>query len=197
MKSRRELKAWPKQSGELTSSSMCTERTVVDSRGKSGEGVRISVQNDTPIFRKFNQILSIDENKSELNSLIADTTIELCHGVDSVVVMTKGEDVLSNHEIERRNIEPCAKEEADDRMFLRAMAISRAGHTKLCIISPDSDVIIIALYAFWHLDVDELWVEYGVGKDRRWLPIHIIHIIHIIRRIRLSCSAFLACLYRM
>ena len=148
------------------------KRETRDSRGKSGEGVRISVQNDTPIFRKFNQILSIDENKSELNSLIADTTIELCHGVDSVVVMTKGEDVLSNHGIERRNIEPCAKEEADDRMFLHAMAISRAGHTKLCIISPDNDVVIIALYAFWHLDVDELWVEYGVGKDRRWLPIH-------------------------
>ena len=57
-------------------------------------------------------------------------------------------------------------------MFLHAMDLSRLGHKKLSIVTPDSDVIIIAFYAFWKLDVEELWVQFGVGTDTRWIPIH-------------------------
>ena len=57
-------------------------------------------------------------------------------------------------------------------MFLHAMALSREGHKKLCVVSTYSDVVVIALYAFWYLDIDELWIEFGADKDRRWLPIH-------------------------
>ena len=72
--------------------------------------------------------------------------------------------MVSNHLIEKANLEPCYRVEADDRMFLRAKELSRLGFRKLTVISVDS---------YWHIDVDELWVEFGWGRDRKWLPIHI------------------------
>ena len=57
-------------------------------------------------------------------------------------------------------------------MFAHAKDLSRLGFKKLSIVSVDSDVIVIALYAYWFLDLTELWVEFGCGKDRRWGHIH-------------------------
>ena len=37
------------------------------------------------------------------------------------------------------------------------------------------DIVVIVVIAFYHsydLDVNELWVEYGVGQHKRWLLIH-------------------------
>ena len=82
------------------------------------------------------QILSVDENKNELNNLIATSTVELCADVESVIVLTKGNGLVSNLPVDRQRIDPCTKEEADDRMFLHAMALSREGFKKLCVISP-------------------------------------------------------------
>ena len=109
----------------------------------------------------------VDENKTELNALIADITVERCRDINTTVVAittTRGEIVVSNHLIEKANLEPCYREEADDRMLLHAKELSRLGFRKLTVVSVDS---------YWHVDVDELWVEFGLGKDRKWLPIHI------------------------
>ena len=57
-------------------------------------------------------------------------------------------------------------------MFIHAKELSRLGFKKFVIVSVDSGVIVISLYAYWFLDIEELWVEFGFGKDRRWLPIH-------------------------
>ena len=52
------------------------------------------------------------------------------------------------------------------------MDMSLLGYKKLCITTPDSDVVVISLYAYQKLNFDEIWVEYGSGKRTRWLPIH-------------------------
>ena len=33
-------------------------------------------------------------------------------------------------------------------------------------------IVVIALYIFCDLKVDQLWIEYGCGKNHRCLPIH-------------------------
>lgn len=33
-------------------------------------------------------------------------------------------------------------------------------------------MVVIALYAFWFLNIEQLWIEFGQGKDQRWYPIH-------------------------
>ena len=40
------------------------------------------------------------------------------------------------------------------------------GLKKLMIFMVNINVVIIALYAFWDLDVNELWIEFGKGKIR-------------------------------
>ena len=73
------------------------------------EGVRIAVKKDTPIYRRFNQILAVDENKTELNLLIADTVVSICEDIGTTVVVTRKENVISNHPIEREYLQPTIK----------------------------------------------------------------------------------------
>ena len=43
---------------------------------------------------------------------------------------------------------------------------------KLLIVTVDTDVVVTAFYAFWDLDLEELWIEFGRGKDHKWLSVH-------------------------
>ena len=36
-----------------------------------------------------------------------------------------------------------------------------------------TDVVVLALCHFFNLDLQELWIEIGTGKNRRLLPIHL------------------------
>ena len=36
----------------------------------------------------------------------------------------------------------------------------------------DTDVVVIAQYVYRDLNVTELWIEFGTGKDHQWLPVH-------------------------
>ena len=40
------------------------------------------------------------------------------------------------------------------------------------ILVNDTDVVVISLYAFFDLGIDQIWFEYGFGKHRRWVAIH-------------------------
>ena len=114
---------------------------------------------------KFNQVLAVSENKTELFSLVADILVENFEHKWETIVATKGETADSNHYIETKYLEPCKKEEADDKMFLDALEITRLGLKKLPRVTVDTDVVVIALYTFWDLDLEELWIEFGRGKD--------------------------------
>ena len=47
------------------------------------------------------------------------------------------------------------------------------GHSKIIIKTVDSDVVVMALYAFPRMNnVEHLWVEYGSGIHLQYLPIH-------------------------
>ena len=49
--------------------------------------------------------------------------------------------------------------------------IAQKGFKKM-LATVDTDAVIIALQAFNSLDVEELWIKIGVGKNRLWIPIH-------------------------
>jgi len=73
---------------------------------------------------------------------------------------------------------PCNHEEADTRIFLHLkniiemFKISEIDTDKICICANDTDVVVIAIALFHQLNINELWFEFDVGKDKRWLPIH-------------------------
>jgi len=150
-----------------------SKKETLEARKKSS-GVRISIARDTQIFQKFPQVMAVDENKTELFTLIADVLKESCREDESTILITRDENVVSNKPISKIQLEPCYKEEADDRIFIHAKDLSDAGHRRVTIITVDTDVVIIALSAFWDLQVDELWIELGVSKTKRWIPIHIL-----------------------
>ena len=57
-------------------------------------------------------------------------------------------------------------------MLLHAYHISKT-HQNLLIKTVDSDVVVIALAVFQEMyNLKELWIEFGVGKTQRYLPIH-------------------------
>ena len=39
-------------------------------------------------------------------------------------------------------------------------------------ITVDTDVVVIVLQHFFTLNLEELWIEFGVDKYRRYIPIH-------------------------
>ena len=40
------------------------------------------------------------------------------------------------------------------------------------VVTVNTDVVVIDFFAHCDLDVVKVWIEFGKGKDRRWLPIH-------------------------
>ena len=68
-------------------------------------------------------------------------------------------------------IDNCNYEEADTRVILHAVDGSQT-YKNILIVNVDTDVVIIALCNFFSLSLNELWVEFGVGQNRKYLPMH-------------------------
>ena len=58
-------------------------------------------------------------------------------------------------------------------MFLHAKDARNSGAKKICI-TVDTDLVAIAVGVFAQLDVKELWLSFGVGKNHHLIPIHSI-----------------------
>ena len=83
------------------------------------------------------------------------------------------ETVLTNRSGDIVNeLGPCNHEESDTRLSLQAQHCSQEGHSKILIKTVNTDVVIIAISKFTSLQLEELWIELGVGKNRRWIPVH-------------------------
>ena len=111
------------------------------------------------------------ENKTELFCMMADALVTSPNN-DKVIVSTRLETVISNKLINTSALQPCNQEEADTRIFLHVKNISSQGYSKVTVITVDTDVIVIALGLFYDLELSELWIEFGAGKDKKWMPIH-------------------------
>ena len=62
------------------------------------------------------------------------------------------------------DLAPCSHEEADTCLLLHAADAVRKGCMKVTICTVDTDVVAVA--------PDELWVDFGVGSNFRYIPIH-------------------------
>jgi hypothetical protein len=70
---------------------------------------------------------------------------------------------------------PCNHEEADTRIFVHVKALLLDGHSEITIFTVDTDVVVIAVSQYHVLErmgLKELWIEFGVGKNRKWLAVH-------------------------
>eukprot|EP00794_Sanderia_malayensis_P020649 gene20649-22686_t len=67
---------------------------------------------------------------------------------------------------------PSNHEEADTRMFVHVKNLASSGHQNVTIKTVDTDVVVIATSLFREFGLVQLWIEFGTGKDKRWLPIY-------------------------
>ena len=66
----------------------------------------------------------------------------------------------------------CNLEEADERIFLHVQRAAKT-YESVLVKTIDSDIVVIALYAYQHIqNLNELWIEFGVGKSLQFIPIH-------------------------
>ena len=63
-------------------------------------------------------------------------------------------------------------EEADTRMILHLGDAFHKGFRKMLLRTVDTDVVVLSVAAATKLDIPELWVAFGTGKNFRYIPVH-------------------------
>ena len=143
-------------------------------RVKRGKGDRKRVLKTTKIPKKWNKFLLNQDNKTELFSFLTSYIADNFQ-TKKEVYATCGEHAICTQEnADCTNIQPCNHEEADSRIFVHVRDAARKGCKRLLIRTVDTDVVVLAIANFVKLEIDELWVEYGLGKHLRYIPAHII-----------------------
>ena len=112
-----------------------------------------------------------DTNKMELFKMIGEAVNQIPETL-ATIVATIVSKIVFNSSLKKLNIEPCNHEEADTRLLLHVLDGANSGIKKVSIITVDTDVVVIALRHFFTLNLEELWIEFGVDKYRRYIPIH-------------------------
>ena len=143
-----------------------------ETRDTIGSTFKVSVRDSTPIVHDFKKFLLHDNNKAELFSRIADAISQCLTDIPTVVLSPKDEKVLSNTPVDLSSLEPCNHEEADTRIFVHVYDAARMGQQTVVVRTVDTDVVVIAIGLYFSLEVPNLWIDFGSGKNRRWLPIH-------------------------
>ena len=83
-----------------------------------GKGIRIVVRKETPICKKFQDLMRNDQNKTELFMMLAKSLTTMESNFDTFA--TNLENVLLNNVNNLDELFPCNHEEADTRIFLHA-----------------------------------------------------------------------------
>ena len=140
-------------------------------REARGTGPRRCVCDNAAIPLNWKSFLRLDDNKKELFQHLAASVQSLQISVVEVI-STADVDVISSTTIDKVGLAPCNHEEANTRIFIHAKHASVNGMKKILIRTVDTDVVIFAIAFAKKLEVEELWVAFGVDKHLRYLPIH-------------------------
>lgn len=110
------------------------------------------------------QLLSSNIRKDSLAIYFASHILECNKDSHKTYVVTSKHECKSN----KLSVEhlSSSQEEADTRILLHAIDATQRGATSLCIQSPDTDVLVMALWKYTSL-CEETSLEVGAGAKRR------------------------------
>ena len=138
-----------------------------------GTGERQKVTSNGLVPNNWESFLRNNDNKTELYSLLAKSVYNIHSGLVYASINTSS---VCNKIV--RNEITCSHEEADTRMFVHLKhGIEKDFIKTACILANDTDVVAIAISFFCELKLlglEQLWVSFGLGNKRRWIPIHTI-----------------------
>ena len=133
-------------------------------RQKRGKGVRKRVSADTKIQVGWAQFLRDDRNKEDLFSFLAQYLTAQSYAEGKILFVTEKDKVLCNR---HQCMPDCDHEEADTRMMVHLKDCLSNGFKYICIISSDTDVLMILLGVFHKLQADYIFDDIVVtGKTR-------------------------------
>ena len=134
-------------------------------RSNRGSGVRRLVKPNGSMLNNWSTFLRCDENKTELFPLIVKSLAENINCVHGIFVGSVEDRAVSNQAyIDLEPLMPCNIEEADERMFVHVRNAAE-DCSRILVKTVDSDVVVIALSSFHRIpSLQELWIEFGVGK---------------------------------
>ena len=116
---------------------------------------RRKVSGDTPIPKKWNEFLSISQNKLELFAFI-NTYLFQNPPEDKELVATQGNGVICHLIRDNSMLAPCDHDEADTRIFLHIADAVLRGYSKVLIRSKDTDIVVLSVAAVQKLGCSEL-----------------------------------------
>jgi hypothetical protein len=140
-------------------------------REKRGHGMRMHVSPSIKLPKNWSEFLRVDENKTELFHLLADslTSREI---PNKLLLATYDTEVKCSSFVDTTLIAPCTHEEADSRMLLHCHHAAEQGAKQIALRTVDTDVVVLAVSSFPDLNIDKLWIIFGVGKNVRVIPVH-------------------------
>ena len=139
-------------------------------------GRRTGITADTPVpqGKKYKFLADIN-NKDELFKFLSAELIEKINMPSCNVLTTQREYVLNTQELDIDFLQPCDHEEGDPRVFLHLRHAVLQGHKVVFIPTVDTDLVVLAIITVFdslkELGLSELYIRYGVGKQRRDIPI--------------------------
>ena len=140
-----------------------------------GKGIRWRVLPTTKIPGNWQSFLRLDENKRELFSFLANEVTK--EETEKLIISTVSSSVIMNRSFDNvSTLYLLNHEEADTCMLLHAANTSQSGMENVMIHTVDTDVVVIALGMFSSLNLSELWISIGTGKNQRLLSIHSISV---------------------
>ena len=142
-------------------------------RDMRGKGIRRRVEPNRPnaVPKNWAEFLRNNENKTELFAFLSREIVTL--STDKQVICTLDRDVICRQPMHNEGLSPCSHEEADSRIMVH-VAHAANTYTHILIRTVDSDVVVLAVYAFAQLtsSLNELWVAFGTGMHYRMIPAH-------------------------
>ena len=131
---------------------------------------------NSPIPPNWDSFLRSEQNKDELFNYLANC-IQSYDARGKVLISTLGKLVVTagqNDLQDLKYLQPCSHEEADTRILLHVAHCAKQGYRRIAIRTVDTDIVVLAIAHFQSLDIDELWICYGVGKHFRYIAAHTI-----------------------
>ena len=114
-------------------------------RVKRGKGHTRLVAPETKIPGNWNEFFRDDSNKTELFTFLSEHLVIQSYPEGKLLFTTVNNQVLCNKNV---CMNECDHEEADTRMLLHLKDCLSSGLKDICIISPDTDVLVILLGIF-------------------------------------------------
>ena len=69
-------------------------------------------------------------------------------------------------------LSPPDHEEADTRLLLHVKDMERKGLSRVMIRTVDTDMFLLSISLYDDLDLEQIWIDFGSGEQRCFLPIH-------------------------